>query len=319
MAEAPVRRVAVALFEGFTVLDVYGPVQAFASARVARPDGSWHRLFEIITLAEKAGPVKAGEGPTTHADYAFADAPPYDILLIPGGFGTRQAVNNAPLLLALTAASRKAVVTTTVCTGSALLARTGLMDDRPATSNKVAWDWVVQQGPRVRWWREARWVDDGDLVTSSGVSAGIDMALSVVARLHGVDMARQAARFYATGRRKTSTARVFLRLGTGAIQINGRTAEDYFPREILRMHMLEPLRTIDRVGNFDLYVTVKGGGDNGQAGAIRQGLARALEKYDSALRPTLKKAGFLTRDAREKERKKYGQRGARARFQYSKR
>src|SRR5262249_31939227 len=132
-------------------------------------------------------------------------------------------------------------------------------------------------------------------------------------------MARQAARFYATGRRKTSTARVFLRLGTGAIQINGRTAEDYFPREILRMHMLEPLRTIDRVGTFDLYVTVKGGGDTGQAGAIRMGLARALEKYDSALRPTLKKAGFLTRDAREKERKKYGQRGARARFQYSKR
>ena len=132
-------------------------------------------------------------------------------------------------------------------------------------------------------------------------------------------MARQAARFYATGRRKTSTARVFLRLGNGAITINGRTAEDYFPREILRMHAFDPLRTIDRVGNFDLYVTVKGGGDNGQAGAIRHGLARALEKYDSTLRPTLKRAGFLTRDAREKERKKYGQRGARARFQYSKR
>ena len=132
-------------------------------------------------------------------------------------------------------------------------------------------------------------------------------------------MSRQSARFYATGRRKSSTARVFLRLGTGAIEINGRTAEDYFPREILRMHMLDPLRVIDRVGNFDLYVTVKGGGDNGQAGAIRHGLARALEKYDSTLRPTLKRAGFLTRDAREKERKKYGQRGARARFQYSKR
>jgi len=82
-----------------------------------------------------------------------------------------------------------------VCTGSALLARTGVMDGRPATSNKVAWDWVVKQGPRVRWQRKARWVDDGDLVTSSGVSAGIDMALSVVARLHGTDMARQAARF----------------------------------------------------------------------------------------------------------------------------
>lgn len=195
MADAPVTRVAVVLFEGFTVLDVYGPVQAFASVRLPRPDGSWHRLFDIVTIAEKAGPVKSGEGPTTHADYAFADAPAYDVLLVPGGFGTRKAVNNTALLLALTAASRAATVTTTVCTGSALLARTGLMDNRPATSNKIAWDWVVQQGPRVRWQQQARWVDDGDLVTSSGVSAGIDMALSVVARLHGVDMARQAARF----------------------------------------------------------------------------------------------------------------------------
>jgi small subunit ribosomal protein S9 len=132
-------------------------------------------------------------------------------------------------------------------------------------------------------------------------------------------MARQSARFYATGRRKSATARVFLRLGTGAVSINGRAMEDYFPREILRLHMLEPLRTVDRMGNFDLYVTVAGGGDNGQAGAIRHGIARALEKYDAALRPTLKRAGLLTRDAREKERKKYGQRGARARFQYSKR
>jgi transcriptional regulator GlxA family with amidase domain len=196
MAETPtIRRVAVALFDGFTVLDVYGPVQAFASARLTRPDGSRLGLFEIITLAEKAGPIKSGEGPTTQAEYPFAEAPAYDILLVPGGFGTRQAVTNAPLLLALTAASRRATVTTTVCTGSALLARTGLMDGRPATSNKVAWDWVVQQGPRVRWQRKARWVDDGDLITSSGVSAGIDMALSVVARLHGVDMARQSARF----------------------------------------------------------------------------------------------------------------------------
>ena len=195
MTEGPARRVAVVLFEGFTVLDVYGPVQAFASVRLPRPDGTWHRLFEIVTVAEKAGPVKSGEGPTTHADYAFADVPAFDVLLVPGGFGTRQAVNNTSLLLALTAASRAASVTTTVCTGSALLARTGLMDNRPATSNKIAWDWVVQQGPRVRWQRAARWVDDGDLVTSSGVSAGMDMALSVVARLHGVDMARQAARF----------------------------------------------------------------------------------------------------------------------------
>src|SRR4026209_393907 len=194
MTDSPVRRVAVVLFEGFTVLDVYGPVQAFASARTARPDGSWHRHFEIVTVAEKAGPVKAGEGPTTHADYAFSDAPAYDILLVPGGFGTRQAINNAPLLLALTAASRKAAITTTVCTGSALLARTGLMDGRPATSNKIAWDWVVQQGPKVLWQRKARWVDDGALVTESGVSAGTDMALALIARMHGREMALTTAR-----------------------------------------------------------------------------------------------------------------------------
>src|SRR5258707_2464467 len=194
MAEPAVRRVAVVLFDGFPVLDVYGPVQAFASARLPRPDGSPHRLFEIVTVAEKAGHIKSGEGPTTHADYAFADAPPYDILLVPGGFGTRQAINNAPLLLALTAASRKAAITTTVCTGSALLARTGLMDNRPATSNKIAWDWVVQQGPRVKWQRRARWVDDRDLGTSSGVSAGIATPASVGARVHRLVMVRQAGR-----------------------------------------------------------------------------------------------------------------------------
>jgi small subunit ribosomal protein S9 len=132
-------------------------------------------------------------------------------------------------------------------------------------------------------------------------------------------MARQSARFYATGRRKTATARVFIRLGTGDVKINHRTPEDYFPREILRMLYLEPMRAVEHMGNFDMFITVKGGGDTGQAGAIRHGIARALQKYDPTLRPTLKRLGLLTRDAREKERKKYGQRGARARFQYSKR
>jgi small subunit ribosomal protein S9 len=132
-------------------------------------------------------------------------------------------------------------------------------------------------------------------------------------------MARQSARFYATGRRKRATARVFIRLGTGDVKINHRTPEDYFPREILRMHYQEALRTVEHMGNFDMFITVKGGGDSGQAGAIRHGIARALQKYDPTLRPALKRAGLLTRDAREKERKKYGQKGARARFQYSKR
>ncbi len=193
-AEQPVRRVAVALFDGFTVLDVYGPVQAFASCRVMHPDGTPQRLYQIFTVADRPGPVAAGEGVSTVADHAFADAPRFDILVIPGGFGTRRAVSDQGFLKQLAAASEQATVTTTVCTGSALLARTGLLDGRPATSNKLAWDWVVQQGPRVRWQRRARWVDDGNVLTSSGVSAGIDMALSLVERLNGRDLALASAK-----------------------------------------------------------------------------------------------------------------------------
>jgi putative intracellular protease/amidase len=189
-----VRRVAVVLFNGFTVLDVYGPVQAFASCRVQQPDGTRQPLFELFSMAEQAGVVKPGEGPPSYAEYSFVDAPNYDMLLIPGGFGTRAAVTNETFLKRLAEASQRATVTTTVCTGSALLARTGLLDGRPATSNKIAWDWVVQQGPRVKWMRKARWVDAGTIVTSSGVSAGIDMALSLIARLHGRDMALASAR-----------------------------------------------------------------------------------------------------------------------------
>jgi transcriptional regulator GlxA family with amidase domain len=189
-----VQRVAVALFEGFTVLDVYGPVQAFASCRVPNPAGGFRRLYEIFSLAEHSGVVNSGEGPPSQAQYSFADAPPYDILLIPGGFGTRAAVQNTALLSQLSAASARARVTATVCTGSALLARTGLLDGRPATSNKIAWDWVVQQGPHVHWVRKARWVDDGNIITSSGVSAGIDMTLTLIARQQGIEIARTAAR-----------------------------------------------------------------------------------------------------------------------------
>ena len=193
-AALTLRKVAVVLFDGFTVLDVYGPVQAFASCRVQNPDGTRQPLFELFSMAERAGIVKPGEGPPSYAECSFADAPDYDILLVPGGFGTRAAVTNEPFLKHLAEASLRASTTTTVCTGSALLARTGLLDGRPATSNKLAWDWVVQQGPRVQWRRRARWVDDGNIVTSSGVSAGIDMALSLIARLHSRDMALASAR-----------------------------------------------------------------------------------------------------------------------------
>ncbi len=125
--------------------------------------------------------------------------------------------------------------------------------------------------------------------------------------------------FYATGRRKTSAARVFLKSGSGKVVINGRTAEGYLSKATSRMMILQPLAMTENNSTFDAYITVSGGGETGQAGAIRHGISRALVAYDETLRPVLKKAGFLTRDPRMVERKKYGQAGARARFQYSKR
>jgi len=126
-------------------------------------------------------------------------------------------------------------------------------------------------------------------------------------------------RFYGTGRRKTSVARVWLRSGQGRIAINRRAFENYFPRETLRMIIAQPLEVTNTVGQFDILVSVGGGGPTGQAGAVRHGIARALVRFDEKLRQPLKKAGLLTRDPRMRERKKYGQPGARQKFQYSKR
>lgn len=122
-----------------------------------------------------------------------------------------------------------------------------------------------------------------------------------------------------TGRRKTSVARVYLRPGKGEIKINKRTFEDYFPNKLHRMSIETPLTLTGNRDKFDLVVNVRGGGPSGQAGAVRLGIARALLRVDADLRPALKAEGLLTRDAREVERKKYGQPGARKRFQFSKR
>lgn len=128
-----------------------------------------------------------------------------------------------------------------------------------------------------------------------------------------------AEQYYGTGRRKTSTARVFISKGKGDICINGRTIEEYFGREVARMIIRQPLERTNNVDLFDINVTVKGGGSFGQAGAIRHGLTRALMAYDESLRPVLREAGFVTRDAREVERKKIGLRKARKKPQFSKR
>jgi|TARA_B100000749_G_scaffold80645_1_gene61068 small subunit ribosomal protein S9 len=124
---------------------------------------------------------------------------------------------------------------------------------------------------------------------------------------------------YGTGKRKTSVARVFLRPGKGGATVNGRPIEEYFTTVDQRKLVAEPLQVTENVENFDLYITVKGGGLSGQAGAVRHGIAKALVDFDPDLRGVLKEQGLLTRDARKKERKKPGQRGARARFQFSKR
>ena len=128
-----------------------------------------------------------------------------------------------------------------------------------------------------------------------------------------------ATQYYATGRRKTSTARVFLRPGSGAIKVNHREFEAFFPREALRMQIRTPLVLTETADKFDVLATVAGGGVSGQAGAVRLGIARALVSYNAELRKALKNEGLLTRDARAKERKKYGMAGARKRFQFSKR
>ena len=185
MTTPPRRRLGTLLFPDFELLDVFGPLEIF---------GHLSDHFDVVLVADRTGPVRSVQGARVLADHGFADCPPLDVLLVPGGPGTRRAVNDECLLDWLRARSAAAELVMTVCTGSALLARSGVLDGRRATSNKRAFDWAVSQGPRVEWVRRARWVDDGDVVTSSGVSAGIDMTLHVVARELGTELAERLAR-----------------------------------------------------------------------------------------------------------------------------
>ena len=126
-------------------------------------------------------------------------------------------------------------------------------------------------------------------------------------------------RFYATGKRKCAIARIYMKEGSGVLTVNKRNFDDYFTRDSLKMIIQQPLELVGKKGKFDFFINVNGGGMAGQAGAVKHGISKALVEYDLALRSALKKAGFLTRDSRIKERKKYGQPGARKRFQFSKR
>ena len=180
------RTLGAILFQGFELLDVFGPLEAWGMLAA-------QGRCRVTTVAERAGPVASAQGPKAIAEFGFEDCPQLDLLLVPGGIGTREQVSNPLLLDWLKARAEKAEVVTTVCTGTAILARTGLLDGCRATTNKRAFKWVITNGEKVNWIREARWVEDGKFATSSGVSAGIDMALAVMARLYGAEAAEKIA------------------------------------------------------------------------------------------------------------------------------
>lgn len=192
--EKPPVTVGVILYPGFEPLDVFGPVEMFMNVGAKR--------MKVIMVAQEAGPVSSGTtvdgvtplSPKVVADYGFKDAPQIDIILLPGGQGTLKELNNPVILDFLRERSAKAQITTSVCSGSAILAKAGLLDGIEATSNKAFFMMMRAQGPNVKWVEKARWVDAGKFVTSSGVSAGMDMALAVIARLYGTETAEAIAK-----------------------------------------------------------------------------------------------------------------------------
>ena len=177
-------QVGAVLFEGFELLDFYGPLEMF---------GLLEGEAGITVVAEKAGAVKSAAGPSGMADATMAGSRGFDVLLIPGGIGTRTQITNAPFLAELKRLAETSRIVATVCTGSLLLARTGLLDGHKATSNKRVFQLVKSNAPKVDWIARARWVEDGKYFTSSGVSAGMDMALAVIAKLCGREKSLEIA------------------------------------------------------------------------------------------------------------------------------
>ncbi len=184
MTESKPRTLGAILYPQFELLDLYGPLEMFGCLA---PD------VEIVPVAETAGPVASTPGIETVAKYDFDDCPPLDLLLLPGGIGTLAQLANERFLEFLRKRAESAEVTMSVCSGSALLARAGLLDGRRATSNKLYFQLATSQSDAVDWVTEARWVEDGPFVTSSGVSAGTDMSLAVIEKLFGRKRAEQIA------------------------------------------------------------------------------------------------------------------------------
>jgi transcriptional regulator GlxA family with amidase domain len=179
-----IRRLGAVIYDNFELLDLFGPLEMF---------GNVVPEIEILTVAEQPGPVPSVQGPKTVAEFGFGDCPGLDLILLPGGRGTLKQLKNPAMLGFLKDRSSSAEVIMSVCSGSALLAKAGLLDGRRATSNKQFFNLATSQSDQVKWIAEARWVEDGPMVTSSGVSAGLDMALAVIARLFGRERAESIA------------------------------------------------------------------------------------------------------------------------------
>jgi putative intracellular protease/amidase len=179
-------RLGVALYADFELLDVYGPLEMF---------GTLAEDIEIVTIAEVKGPVASTQGPETVAAYDFWDCPDLDLLLVPGGVGTIAQLENPAYLTFISQQAEVVDQTLSVCSGSALLAKAGILDGKRATSNKMFFSLASTQSDAVTWVEEARWVEDGNVVTSSGVSAGTDMALAVIAKLFGQERAELIATY----------------------------------------------------------------------------------------------------------------------------
>jgi len=178
------RTIGVVLFPGFEMLDACGPMEIW---------GNLKDQVNLVTVAKSAGPVNTAQGVEMVARHSFADCPKLDLLLVPGGFGVKRLLKDEETLTWLRQRSAQCEITMSVCNGASVLAAAGLLDDRPATTNKAYWKMATKPGPKVKWVPQARWVDDGNMVTSSGVSAGIDMTLHVVSRLFGLPAAERMA------------------------------------------------------------------------------------------------------------------------------
>jgi transcriptional regulator GlxA family with amidase domain len=178
------RTLGAVIYKNFELLDLFGPLEMF---------GNIVPGIKIVTVAEQLGPIRSAQGPKTIAEYGFSECPRLDLILVPGGIGTMEQLNNAAILQFLKDRSLSAEVTMSVCSGSAILAKAGLLDGRRATSNKQFFSLATSQSDKVKWIAEARWVEDGPFATSSGVSAGIDLALAIITRLFGRDRAQLIA------------------------------------------------------------------------------------------------------------------------------